>query len=570
MSGAFVSYVRPGKNGILIYRRRFPQELVPYIPLASRSGMGRKEFCVSLLAKSLDDPVAAQRWQATKAEYDRIVTEARHAEATALKRSAGKYDTLLPTEIAFLAEAFRQEALADDDAARWDPTERDLYAGVVAQLASLGVQAVTPWEGREGSRWATKAREAAHATLQGAKALRANADLAAIVEYWRDDAIELAEAHGFVLDPADTKTLIAFCRALNDAAISASKDIVTRSEGEEYPETPPEPLRPLEKASAPTVSLLGLFDGYADAQGITPSVRKEWRRYMEIFVEFLGHADAAQISRDDVVRWRDHLLVEKDTTGALRRKPVTVRDKYMTSLKCTLGWALEERLLGENVAVDVIVRVPRATKLRDPNYTMDEAKQVLRASLVPAGPHLSAPSARARRWLPWLCAYSGVRVGELAQLRTEDVQLVDGVWTLRVTPEAGSVKTKKARQIPIHEHIIAQGFLAEIKALPKGPVFYDPANRRASNDAEENRHVKKVGERLASWVRNTVGIIDPEVKPNHAWRHLFSTLAEEAGIAERTYMAIQGHAANNVARKYGSTTLKTKAEAIARFPRFDI
>lgn len=141
---------------------------------------------------------------------------------------------------------------------------------------------------------------------------------------------------------------------------------------------------------------------------------------------------------------------------------------------------------------------------------------------------------------------------------------------LRVTPEAGTVKTKTARLVPIHPHVIEQGFLAEVERLPEGPIFYNPDNRRAPEDAEENRHAKKVGERLASWVRKTVGITDPDIKPNHAWRHLFATLAEEAGIAERTYMAIQGHAPVNVGRKYGSTTAKAKWAAMERFPRFNI
>ena len=63
MSGAFVDYVRPDKqSGNLIYRRRFPDELVLFIPRADGRGMGRKELRVSLFAKNMDDPGAADRW----------------------------------------------------------------------------------------------------------------------------------------------------------------------------------------------------------------------------------------------------------------------------------------------------------------------------------------------------------------------------------------------------------------------------------------------------------------------------------------------------------------------------
>jgi integrase len=570
MSGAFVDYVKPDKpSGILIYRRRFPQELVPFIPHADGRGMGRKELRASLLAKNMDDLGAVSRWQDAKAEYDRIVAKAEKASAIFHKRATGSFDTLSAPEIAYLAEVYRQEQLENDDKARWDPDERNLFQAVAAQLSATGVGAVSPWVGREGVRWASKTREAVEASLAERQTMRANGDLDAILAFWREEALELAEAHGSVIDPADTVCLSALCRALNEAAITTGKELLVRLGGDEYPETPPEPERSGRVPEAPTASLLDLFDGYAAAQAISPGVRKEWRRYIAIFTEFLGHDDAHKVNRDDVVAWRDHLLKTPNRLGKLR-KPVTVRDKYMTALNGTLNWAVEERHLATNVAGDVAVRVPRPVKLRSPDYTMDEARAILRASLQPTGPQLPPVTARARRWVPWLCAYSGARVGELAQLRKRDIRQHDGVWMMNLTPEAGSVKTREARLVPIHAHVIEQGFLDELKRLPEGPLFYNPDNRRAPEDDDGNRHAKKVGERLAKWVRGEVGITDPTIKPNHAWRHLFATIAEEAGIPERTYNAIQGHAPANTARRYGSTTTKAKAEAIERFPRFNL
>src|SRR5882672_2677732 len=57
--------------------------------------------------------------------------------------------------------------------------------------------------------------------------------------------------------------------------------------------------------------------------------------------------------------------------------------------------------------------------------------------------------AACRRWVPWLCAYTGARVGELTQLRAGDVQARQGpagsIWVLRLTPDAGTIKTGRAR-----------------------------------------------------------------------------------------------------------------------------
>ncbi|MGK6321780.1 hypothetical protein ACMGDM_01705 [Sphingomonas sp. DT-51] len=119
-------------------------------------------------------------------------------------------------------------------------------------------------------------------------------------------------------------------------------------------------------------------------------------------------------------------------------------------------------------------------------------------------------------------------MNEVSQLRAEDVQEVEGVWALRITPEAGTVKTKTACLVPLHSHIIEQGFLDAVKAKGPGPLFYDPTKTRMQADG--NRHFKKVGEKLAQWVREEVGISDPDLQPNHAWRHLFKFMSYDLGI----------------------------------------
>jgi integrase len=139
---------------------------------------------------------------------------------------------------------------------------------------------------------------------------------------------------------------------------------------------------------------------------------------------------------------------------------------------------------------------------------------------------------------------------------------------VNITPDAGTVKAKVARLVPLHQHLMDQGFLDMVKERGAGPLFYDPNKQRVLKDS--NRHFKKVGERLAEWVRKEVGITDPDIQPNHAWRHTFKTMSHTAGIEERVADAIQGHAPSTTGRRYGGVPLKTKAEAIAKLPRFQV
>lgn len=431
----------------------------------------------------------------------------------------------------------------------------------------MGVQ--TPWAGAEGRRWALKKRETLEWTLPRYRQMKAEGDLEAIVETWRDKAEELIAAQGLVVDLTAHGEFALLCRAMNEAAISAGGDMLRRLVGEEVP-TPPVVVPPVafnhEKPAA-RVPLLASFETYAMAAEMSAGVREEWRTCIQHLVDHLGHDDAVRITAQDLRDWREKLLTEPTRRGT-RRSPRTVRGRYISAVKATLNWAVEEGKLATNVAREVTVRVPKKQKLREANFTSDEAKAILAATFQPAPANVTPGYARARRWVPWLCAYSGARVNEFSQLRGEDVQKVDGIWAIRITPEAGTVKTKEARLVPLHRHLIDQGFLKIVEANGPGPLFYEPSRQRVKKDS--NRHIKKVGEHLARWVRRDVGITDPAIQPNHAWRHLFKTMSYAAGIEERLADAIQGHAPRTTGRGYGGARLPEMAEAINKLPQFDV
>jgi integrase len=188
----------------------------------------------------------------------------------------------------------------------------------------------------------------------------------------------------------------------------------------------------------------------------------------------------------------------------------------------------------------------------------------LLAASAPQAGNLSPEHELARRWVPWLCAYTGARVSEITQLRGADVSQIDGVWCIRITPEAGSVKTDTARVVPIHEHLIEQGFPAVALAAGQGPIFYNP--NRARGGSARGQY-KRTGMRIAAWIKS-LGI--DGVRPNHGWRHTFKTISLEAGIEERAADYIQGHASKGVGRSYGSNTVPALAKQLALFPRYPV
>ena len=206
------------------------------------------------------------------------------------------------------------------------------------------------------------------------------------------------------------------------------------------------------------------------------------------------------------------------------------------------GWAVEHNHVPRNPFEKAKVTIPRRTRLRETQaFRPDEQRTILKAALEIED--TNKPDAAARRWVPWLCAYTGARVGEITQLRGSDLLKRDQTCALRITPEAGTMKSGNTRLVPLHEHLLEQGFAEFVEGRGDGPLFYKPApNGKLGTTAKPRKpRYQQARQRLAAWVRS-LGITDPTLQPNHAWRHTFKQIADHAGITERTSNYITGHA----------------------------
>jgi len=323
--------------------------------------------------------------------------------------------------------------------------------------------------------------------------------------------------------------------------------------------------RQRERRAKEPVSVLALFEGYVREREPARATIKAWRRQLTAFVGFIGHDDAAKVSPEDVIAWKDHLLNKAGKAGTgLSAK--TVGETYLSALKITFRWAVENRKLAENPAATARVRGAKRVYKRERGLTNDEAGMILAATLTPPPPRLSPERALARRWVPWICAYTGARVNEITQLRSKDVAQIGGIWTIHITPEAGPIKTSVARTVALHPHLIEQGFTDLAKASASY-LFFDPGRRRGGSD--ENPQSKKVGEYLARWIR-TIGVCDPDVQPNHGWRHRFKTVSRRSRMDPEIRDRIQGHAPRTEGEGYGDVPVDVSYEAIAQLPRYNM
>jgi len=235
----------------------------------------------------------------------------------------------------------------------------------------------------------------------------------------------------------------------------------------------------------------------------------------------------------------------------------------LAALKSIFGWALNNRKIKTNPAHGITVAVPKKKKVREQYFKKEEREAILKAAMnYKHGKAEAHKTAMGKRWIPWICAYTGARVGEIAQLRKEDIQYDEGFWTYRITPEAGTVKDGNFRAIPIHEHLIEQGFLDYVNQSTGEYLFL---NIKRGQSIKGKRQALK--NRVREFVRRHFK--DKNLQPNHGWRHTFKTIAREIDNYDpKVIDDITGHAASNEGDKYGESTVKAKARLIRQYPRY--
>ncbi|ARP99666.1 hypothetical protein CAK95_11650 [Pseudorhodoplanes sinuspersici] len=285
-----------------------------------------------------------------------------------------------------------------------------------------------------------------------------------------------------------------------------------------------------------------------------PSTISTWWGYVLQFQQHLGHKDPRRVTPDDVVAWKDALLA---------RGLTSVRDGHLAAIKTLFNYGVANRLLKRNPAQGVTTaRKTRAGKRRLP-YDDDEVARLL--SLADHATRLS------RRWLPWLTAFSGARIGEVAQLWGNRVVVVDGIHVMKIAPAADGGTIKNAgseRDVPIHPAIIERGFLDFVQAKGDGPLFYGTGRKKKlKSNGRPSKHASKgIANHLATWIREQ-GFTNPRKDPNHALRHWFKSKCLKMGTQDSVVDAIQGHThESESADIYRHVTLEMMSEAINRIP----
>jgi integrase len=360
-------------------------------------------------------------------------------------------------------------------------------------------------------------------------------------------------------DDSRWKVIEALSRDLTPAA----KKLARNADGDYSPDTyaarfpSPAEARPTAKTNRSITALADAWHTAALARDVRPRDAKRLRAVVLRFKEWLGNDDLNRVTSHKVQAWGD----ERNAAGIA---PKTINDTDFAALRAVFGWGKQRGWLSSNPALEARIEGRGKKRTREKWFLEGEIAAILNTALAVQGTKRENPkTTAAKRWVPWLCAYSGARVVEMIQLRKEDLRRELGGWVIRINPEAGDVKTNDYRDVPVHQHLIATGFIEFVQQAKPGHLFCD-----VGRDGTTAGPADGVYKRVYTMVREVLK--DAPVQPNHAWRYTFKTHGSDAGLHDLTVDAICGHAARTQGEKYRGITVKKRMEVMAAFPRYSL
>jgi integrase len=396
------------------------------------------------------------------------------------------------------------------------------------------------------------------------------------LDFWERDSAMRERVRPIIADEVKSNQFLAAKRLVLTAAsrdmfldyvtrdfFAALALLARRARGDHGPDKWAEQFPGYEVAADPSLTPWSLFERWIAKGKPASSTVNRWRAVFQRLQSDFPSNSAAALLPEQMQEWANRLIEPGRTAG-------TVAHIWVGAARTVFAWAIDEKLVSRNPFTGWRVKVPKKMRMRETkSFTDGEIETILSSALAI---EVRSKSDAAKRWCPWLAAYSGARMGELTQLRGVDILERDGVHAIKISPEAGTTKTGKARTVPLHEHLVAQGFLAFAKASGAGPLFYNERKQPSApidpSNPRKPRYVK-AREQLATWVRS-LDVNDPELSPNHAWRHTFKAVGFRSGMSEKVLDVIVGHAPSSVGRGYGEPTLADKTKELHKFPRYKI
>ncbi len=369
-------------------------------------------------------------------------------------------------------------------------------------------------------------------------------------------------------------------RTLQEVSIRAQKAIGERNEGSivETPETPKASVQ--ENSNAPLLSeVMKEWIEDKSKSDWTPNTAKSNRIWAEAFIEITGDRPIGTYGKADVrtfkkalevlpPNWRGHKELRhltiteainkavQDNTPAMSAKTARKNFQFVGNL---WRWSLvnydeidKDIFTGFSISVKSNKRTERSPfNLKElnvifssPTYTgcLSKNKTFMKGTYSLRG--------TAKHWAPLIALYTGMRLGEILQLHTEDIKEEGGIPYFDINDHHSNKKVKTSgsnRVIPIHTTLINLGFLKFTQMRKdKGDKRLFPEVTLSSDGTYSDKFSRYFSRFLEAME------IKHDKNSFHSFRHTFEDACRENDIPKEIMDALQGHSSQDMSGRYGA------------------
>ncbi|MHA7773327.1 site-specific integrase [Roseibium sp. M-1] len=247
----------------------------------------------------------------------------------------------------------------------------------------------------------------------------------------------------------------------------------------------------------------------------------------------------------------------------LRLLETKTLNKYLHTYGSMFDWAIQNGYVEKNHFKNLTVK-KRAKQdgERDP-FTIDQVKVILKALTEPGSKLAKKPH---QQWGPLISLFTGMRLGEVSQLRLKDIREENGILYFDINEDGDkSVKTAAGRRkVPVHEKLLRFGLRDYTGTLGSdGNARLFPALTFTENNGW--------GRNLGRWFNEKflprLGL-KTEKLVFHSLRHTVVTELLRANVPLSQVQSIAGHEQQTVTEKHylSGYTLEQLSSAIHRLP----
>lgn len=341
------------------------------------------------------------------------------------------------------------------------------------------------------------------------------------------------------------------------------------------------------------------IDEFEDEGKATKTIIK-YRASLNLISRFLGPETLIRdVTRQDLVSYRDTLLrmpsnyskkftndrsfgeiiEEADKLNAPRMKYKT-RETYISLMKRLFRWSANNDYIKKDISQNIQIK-GKKTKGRNKRrpFTLEELDTIFSTPVFTGCQNDERGYAkpgdqivkRSRYWLPLIALYTGMRMGEILQLRTSHVRkspkgnfffyLTDGFGEDDGDKDFLGIELKtfnSRREVPIHPVLTKLGFLKFVEEVEMaGQTELFPEVPTASDGKKSSIFSK----RFARFLKNAG--IKPDGNGNcfHMFRHTLRDAIRDCGISPEIADAVQGWARDD--NEGGNYGLGFRTDAIA-------